>query len=216
MIFNFKSTADAKTLEGKTADEFANADHGHTADEVGALSKSGGTLWGDLNVKKSKDSLGYSSVMKNASATADYGTQIRDFNSDGEYSAILLSANNPLKYREKDGKENIVLHTGNMASHVLPLTGGTLTGVTYFNRGGDCVGYGRIHQDHNSTINYGLSLRDYTADGEYVEIRVNSAMNRALFRNHDGYSKEIHHDGNSAKVVISETAPADTSALWVY
>lgn len=29
-------------------------------------------------------------------------------------------------------------------------------------------------------------------------------------------SKKLLHDGNSAKVVISETAPADTSALWVY
>lgn len=26
----------------------------------------------------------------------------------------------------------------------------------------------------------------------------------------------LHHDGNSAKVVISQTAPSDTSALWVY
>lgn len=30
------------------------------------------------------------------------------------------------------------------------------------------------------------------------------------------YGKTVHHDGNSSKVAISESAPTDTSALWVW
>ena len=42
-----------------------------------------------------------------------------------------------------------------------------------------------------------------------------SSVDNPLFITTSGVEKKLHHDGNSAKVVVSASAPSDTSALWV-
>ena len=151
MIFNLKFSKDALTLGGKTAEEFADADHGHTADEVGALSNSGGTINGDIEVKKAGSELATFTI---ANALRRLGFRV---GADGG-SSFYDYTNEKTVFVMLDTGKNIFNGT---ASGNLPLTGGNVDALTV-------------------------------------------AYNTVL------------HTGNSAKVVINETAPSDTSSLWVW
>lgn len=141
MIFNFKSTSDAKTLGGKTADEFAKSGHEHkvaeitdfpeampasdvkawakadtkpayTAAEVGALPTTGGKLTSLLHI-----------------VDADTVPLILEgTHSSGLYSFIQFRCNNtllgligfngvdtPVFETISDHKKHNILHTGNSA-----------------------------------------------------------------------------------------------------
>ena len=192
----------AKLEDGTTPAGDSNRLGGHNANEF--FPKTGGTIEGDLLLKSSEAKQvehRLRNTVRNICLTV---------RSNGSATLYDTTNNKSILDSTADGTNTF----NGTASENLPLTGGTLTGVTYFNKGGDCVGYGRIHQDHNSTTNHGLSIRDYRADGKYSEIRIKAQDDKAFFRNLDGYSKEIHHDGNSAKVHVGTSAPSDTSAVW--
>lgn len=82
---------------------------GNMADHV--LPLSGGTLTGQLHLHVHNN--GYSSLLKNSSATADYGTQIVDENKAGEKAYIEFGANTPLRYVDKNRIMHAILHEGN-------------------------------------------------------------------------------------------------------
>ena len=82
------------------------------------------------------------------------------------------------------------------ASDFLPLTGGKVKGTIYFDKDDGSLGYGRIYQDHNSGNNYGLTLRDYDKNGNYVALRVCSAGDGLYFCTKDTINKEVIHTGN--------------------
>ena len=104
------------------------------------------------------------------------------------------------------------IHTGNMASHVLPLTGGTLTGDLKFKKSG--------YPTETRIINYNGAtfIRDYTDENNYTDLSITQAGNLLHKHKRDGKITEntVLHTGNSAPVVIQETAPSDTTALWVW
>lgn len=94
---------------------------------------------------------------------------------------------------------------GHGADEFLPKIGGTVSGVVYFNKGNESQGYGRINQDHNSENNYGLTLRDYGPEGNFVGIRISSADDKVYYRAKDTVHKELLHIGNMADHVLPLT-----------
>lgn len=95
------------------------------------------------------------------------------------------------------------LHTGNMASHVLPLTGGTIAAASAS----------------------GLRIKNTAGTSEWLQLEgKDGILGRIGFDKVDNLmvtngavtkAYVVHHDGNSAKTVISNTAPSDTTALWI-
>jgi len=70
-----------------------------------------------------------------------------------------------------------------------------------------------------------LILENTSSDGCYQEFRGSNGKNgslgfiganNAVILTTANNAYALHHDGNSAKVVISQTAPSDNKALWVY
>ena len=64
-----------------------------TPADIGALPLSGGTITGGLTINPLCDN-GYGNIRKNNSSTADYGTQLYDYDSDGDYVVLSVCANN--------------------------------------------------------------------------------------------------------------------------
>lgn len=115
------------------------------------LPLSGGTLNGDLTLKKHDN--GKSVIEKGHTTSADYGTQIYDFDKDENYVALMLRANYDLaaKAMLTDGTSYYRLygeHNKPTANDVgaLPLTGGTLSGNEVFLTNG----YGRVQSSSDA------------------------------------------------------------------
>ncbi len=96
----------------------------------------------------------------------------------------------------------------------LLLSGGILTGNLYFKKVEN--GQGIVYKDHNANNDYGMVLRDDDASGNSVRMLLSALSNGIRFRDTTGTYNDILHTGNSAKVVMNASAPADTTALWVY
>ena len=96
-----------------------------------------------------------------------------------------------------------ILHTGNMSSHVLPLTGGTVKS--------DSTVPIRV----NSTNTQGMTLIDFQRDGASQGYLGFSGADNPIFYSATKGNKSLLHTGNSAKVHIGTSAPSDTSALWI-
>ena len=78
----------------------------------GALPKTGGMLEGALNVRSAEN--GYSALMKNHSATVDYGTQIADVSKDGKQVKLSMSsALGTFNFVDVDGNIRDIHHEGN-------------------------------------------------------------------------------------------------------
>ena len=78
------------------------------------LPLSGGTIKGDLYLKKDDWYQGaYTTIFRNASASADYGTQIINSWNGGETRLILSKED--ISFR-KDGINNTLIHSGNIGS----------------------------------------------------------------------------------------------------
>lgn len=140
MIFNFKGTADAKTLGGKTADEFAKSGHEHkvaeitdfpeampasdvkawakadtkpayTAAEVGALANTGGEVSGNTTFKVS----GYMGF-KVVNTTSESSAFIAYYNKNEELLGRLgFNLAETPEFCANDGTHHKLLHTGNSA-----------------------------------------------------------------------------------------------------
>lgn len=96
-----------------------------------------------------------------------------------------------------------ILHTGNMADHVLPKTGGRLTR------------HDNVIMELESTYQNFPLIGFYGTGGQLGNLGFNGVGNPCYAEN-NGTVRTLHHDGNSAKVHIGTSAPSDTSALWVY
>jgi len=94
-----------------------------------------------------------------------------------------------------------LLHTGNMTSHVLSLTGGTVTN--------------EITPLEIKTTNTGnqVRLKFSGASGTLGWLGYVGADNPVVFDT-VGVAKSLHHDGNSSKVHVGTSAP-DTSSVWI-
>lgn len=108
-----------------------------------------------------------------------------------------------------------LLHTGNYTNYALPKSDPSVTGdltVSRYNNG-----FSKFHKSHdNGTVDYGTIIHDETKDGTKVLLIVQANQNGAFFRDTSGTTHTLLHTGNSAKVAIQESAPTDTTALWVY
>lgn len=65
-----------------------------TASDVGALPITGGTIEGTLYLDRSEGEQGKTSIYKHNTATADYGTKLRDVDADGDTLTLNLQAKN--------------------------------------------------------------------------------------------------------------------------
>lgn len=76
------------------------------------LRKSGGMVQGTLMVQNADN--GYGSLMKNNSASADYGTQVSDVTSDGKTARVTVNAtSNLLSFVDTDSNIRNIYHDGN-------------------------------------------------------------------------------------------------------
>lgn len=135
--------------------------------------------------------------------TSSYNENYIRLSSNGIVLGSLgfYGANNP-RFVSTDGVASPLLHTGNMASHVLPLSGG---GIVAKN-GTKVMGV------HNTNSVYTL-FEFYGQNAELGSVGFDG-VNNLIFRPVESGTKQIHHDGNSAKVHIGTSAPSDTSAVW--
>ena len=102
------------------------------------------------------------------------------------------------------------------ASGNLPLSGNAIvTGVLGATRA-STNGRATLEKNNSTTADYGLQLRDITADNKEARLEISAKNNHFRYVDVSGNTNTILHTGNSAKVIISETAPSDTSALWVW
>lgn len=184
---------DAKTLDGHEAEYF--------------FPKSGGTVNGNIDLHGRID------------ISTDTAEAVRNYLRNANRSMMFFLA--------EDGAFNVYDNTNSKfimqaladgtntfngtASGNLPKANGTVNGVLNFKRSNEYTGYGRINQDHNETTNYGLYLRDYDADGNFVGIRISQSDDKVYYRDKATYQRELLHTGNSAKVHIGTTAPNDTT-----
>lgn len=80
-----------------------------TANDVGALPITGGTLTGALTSQQVNNGSG--TFLKNHDATDDYGTQITDYDSDGKWARLYVSAkNNRVSFRRSTDEETFELY----------------------------------------------------------------------------------------------------------
>lgn len=84
------------------------------SDEVMLLNK-GGTVTGQISVRSAVN--GYGTMAKNNSATADYGTDIRDVTAAGLVAKLTITANsNKILFTNTSNKQCELLHKGNSVS----------------------------------------------------------------------------------------------------
>ena len=111
-----------------------------------------------------------------------------------------------------NGSTKELLHSGNVGSYALPITGGKLTGELNLDTNGATTAVIPYQKQ--------LLLRNVMdwSTLNYTDIRVGDGV-ATLIKNTNGsaiVSGQLLHTGNSAKVAIQSSAPTDTTALWVW
>lgn len=158
--------------------------------------KSGGTVTGSITIEtdsaKERGIIIGNSLRRSGLLTSDYGT------------ITLYDATNRQAVFESsvDGKNT----WNGTATGNLPLTGGKIAAAK------------REPLTIENTTE-GASAVDiiFRINGANMgQLGYNSAGEPYFYSNKMSASYKFLHTGNSAKVVISETAPSDTSALWVW
>ena len=76
-------------------------------------------------------------------------------------------------------------------------------------------GKSSIYKNNNAINDYGLVLKDENAIGESVKINIRNDLDMITFTNKANAEKIILHTGNSVPVIVSATAPSDTTAVWI-
>ena len=272
MIFNFKSTKDAETLQGHGADEFLQRSGGtmEAPYNIALVLKNIASLWSLLKHEDTTGVLGHlgfsekdKPVFVNADAT-DYhellhlgnmikhaiakvgGTAIRAINiledeTGTKPSTIVMTTNNGVSFlinNDTDGvrRQLSLSPRSSVADKNYCLALNT-------DESGQWETFSILHTGNVGDIPTVVGLREYlaiSANSSSWKTNLIQFTNTAYFRNENGNdyhdisiesngdfrcnsrigdnfsSHLIHHDGNSAKVVINETAPSDTNALWVY
>lgn len=149
-------------------------------------------------------------------------------NNNGANSVLLLLGDETFNVNEllkltvnKSGETStsyIVLHTGNLAQHALSIDGGTLNGkitapgVIVYRIVNDVTYNGFLGIANNGRAGVYHQTAGVTDAVMYV-----SPTDFSYQPTVDGVTTNypIHHDGNSAKVIQSTSAPSDTTAVWV-
>ncbi len=201
---------DASTLEGHNAAYFATAESvtnitngttkvgnaktldGHEAEYF--FPKEGGRIRANSN-----------EPLEIENTRSPYRGYITFFGTSGKSGSLGFSSKDEPTYVDSAGiKAYELLHTGNMANHVLPKSGGKLS----------------------TSVSSPLTLESTTTDstnivfngasGTLGHIGFVGANTPAVWNSDSVTWYNLLHTGNSAKVVVSQTAPSDTTALWVW
>ena len=110
-----------------------------------------------------------------------------------------------------------LLHTYNYSNYALPLSGGTV-GILRIARENDAYEGGQLILEKpqlSSVVSdiiidmNGDNLRMFEGSGTYRGLHVDIA------KCFGEVGSEMLHTGNSTKVIVSTTAPADTNAVWI-
>lgn len=106
-----------------------------TAEDVGALPASGGTMSGTIELKKAEN--GYGRLAKNHSSSADYGTYLTDVDANGNTAKLIVSGKDNTAYfvGNDNGNSHKLYSTQNITRGTTDLTAGTselATGSIYF------------------------------------------------------------------------------------
>ena len=214
--------------------------HGVNAEQVGALPKAGGTLTGDVTISKTatptvllKSPNGNGRLIKNASDTLDYGTQLYDYDATGNRVALSLKGANykststmaRLTRVSADGTVNDtyeIIHTGNK-SLITPgdigavsKSGGVLSDGAQFDLPSSSGQMARVqHVGNGLSINCFLDKNDAN-NRSSLKIEPEGDV---LFFNKtvDGTTtwRRVLHDGNKNRIFTygTEDLTAGTSSL---
>lgn len=100
-----------------------------TPADIGAVAKAGDTMTGWLNFKQAEN--GYSSIFKNNTHEADYGSGFYDYSNSGALVGLNLSGQGQTASLSFSSGAYDILHTGNMDSLIssLRIATGTYTGT---------------------------------------------------------------------------------------
>ena len=192
-----KGVGDANTLSGHEAEYFASQE-----DLKQYLPLSGGTLTsrrlGLFNGlgEVYADENGVNMATKNNGSITSRTLIL--FNSD-----LISGVNTALRLRDRADSvdtDYIVLHSSNYSNYAVPLNGSkAMTGNLNISNANGSMAF--------MTSTSGIGLMD-------------TSTTKWMFRKFGGVyyvddDKKILHSGNSKPVVISDTAPSDTTALWV-
>lgn len=162
------------------------------------------------------------SVPLTIKSTSDSSNRIAFEFSDKVLGYLGFAAQNKPSYYTAGGGIYDLIHTGNMAEHVLPKTGGTLaeTACISFkphNSGGNAVG---LYFGNNDGSTFGgIGMLATNGIGKILYLSVSPTpydySGLAISANNIAWNGDtLHHDGNSARVAIQSTAPTD--GLWVW
>lgn len=168
MIFNFKTTGggDADTLQGHGAEYFAPK-----TDLANYLSKSGGVITAK-------------SYIPLVLTSTDYGNALLQFiGKDGTLGYIGFEGADELKFFNSSGGLSYeLLHTGNMADHVLPKSGGEVDGIVISGSNSDVersfvVRNGKRRVSFEVTPDGAFNIWDSTNQKHLIQSPVNGSEN---------------------------------------
>jgi hypothetical protein len=128
---------------------------------------------------------------------------------DGRFVLSDFTNSKSIFVNEADGTNTF---NGTASGNIAKNGGGTIAGELQFKQYDN--GYTRIFKNHSATGDHGSVFMDTDANGNKAAVKPVAKSNKLLFTDTSLTDREIHHDGNSKKVVVSDTAPSDTSAVW--
>ena len=150
---------------------------------------------------------------------------------DGRYYMLLSSGGTPDgTWRKKADGGNADTVDGKHASDFLSIVGGTLTGTLVINPASGTYPYakwvnaatgqrGAIASNASKQFclyNHPEADTDSNANGNvFVISSADERLDIALRLVHKGTPYNVLHTGNSTKVIVSTTAPTDTTAVWI-
>lgn len=165
--------------------------------------------------------------------TADLANYFKNTGGEINGNVLLSSADAVTRYlRLKNSKRQITHQIGEDGSYyVTDNTNGkniitsTADGTNTFNgTASGCLaldGGGTVKKANNDVLTLENTLNDYNylrfkgASGLLGAFGFVGADIPVILNAQANKTEVIHHDGNSAKVVVSATAPSDTSSVWV-
>lgn len=157
------------------------------------LPKSGGTINGNLRVGTS----GLARFM----LVNDYRSIYIQSHDNGIFQIYDVTNGKLIVESKADGTTTF----NGTASGNLPLTGGSVKNQAV-----------TLVEFENTTSGAARAMLGFSGNGVLFGHLGFEGANNPVFRKTDGNYYSFLHTANSTKVVVSQTAPSDTSALWVW
>ena len=125
----YSAAQKARIVDNTNEYDIYHAGNKPTAADIGALSDAGGTVKGWLNFKQAEN--GYSSIFKNNTTDADYGSGFYDYSASGALAGLNLNGQAQTASLSFSSGLHEILHTGNMNALIssLRIATGTYTGT---------------------------------------------------------------------------------------